>query len=349
MSTDTLLAALTELRDRLTQRQRAANGLLTSLKGTTGALARTNRLLADYAAQRDDDASRALMAAREAFGSSRIKDEAIDPLVPDLRREVKALTAQTAALREASAALQGEATDVVKLGRAIRVLRETKVEEPALAELLPELDRELQAAQQALGVTFGRTLRDAFGGLGIEIGGRPPRFEIGRFELSANFVSRTATLLYGKEVVVPSIPLSVEAIARAYQRETKAIMGRNEDGARWMEQFHQAWENVQRRRGVEGRANVVECYVELVLLRQPRAFRSEPSKRRFTDYSRAQFAYDLFEFADRQRRDVRGLRVAAHTATKSQADSAERAIWIVEGERPHDGRYVADIAFTRGE
>ena len=90
----------------------------------------------------------------------------------------------------------------------------------------------------------------------------------------------------------------------------------------------------------------MDCYYELVLLRQSRTFHTEPSKRTLVDYSRAQFAYDFYEFAQRQRHAYEGRHVAAHTATKSQTDSADRSIWIVEGSSPHDGHYIGDIEFS---
>jgi hypothetical protein len=216
--------------------------------------------------------------------------------------------------------------------------------------LLPPLDQELQQAQRALADTFGQALRAALAEQGIAIGGRPPRFEVGRFEIVANFVSRGASISYGKDVVVKRVPLSVESVVNAYGREVKAIMGRNEDGARWVEQFYQAWENARKKRGThDKRANIVECYFELVLLRQPRGFRSAPGKSGFVDYSRAQFAYDFFEFVGTQQREYKGLRAFGHTATKSSTESAEKSIWIVEGDSPHAGRYIADVVFDKDE
>ncbi len=82
------------------------------------------------------------------------------------------------------------------------------------------------------------------------------------------------------------------------------------------------------------------------MLRQGRAFASEPSKRTFTDYMRAQFAYDFYEFTGNQRLTYNGQRVKAHSATKSQTDSPAKSFWIVEGDTPHDGRYIADIEFA---
>ncbi len=143
------------------------------------------------------------------------------------------------------------------------------------------------------------------------------------------------------------MPLSVEAVVRAYQRDAKAVLGRNEDGDRWIAQFYSAWENARRRRGsTEKRVNIVDCYLELLLLRQPKTFRSAPGKSSLVDYSRAQFAYDFFEFTNQQRRAYNGLHVAAHNAMKSQADNPERSFWIVDGNAPHQGRYIGDVEFN---
>lgn len=50
MANDTLIAALESRRDAYSQRQRAANSLMTALKGTTGALGKAARALNDYTA-----------------------------------------------------------------------------------------------------------------------------------------------------------------------------------------------------------------------------------------------------------------------------------------------------------
>ncbi|MCG8346505.1 MAG: hypothetical protein MI924_01835 [Chloroflexales bacterium] len=350
MPNEALIEALEQLRDTYNQRQKATNSLLTALKRSNTALNKANRTLRDYADQNPNRNNAAIMQAQDVFGALRLKEEAIDPLMPDLRREVKALTKLVAALRDALAALRGEIVDVVKLGHSCDALQAAKIHDPALVTLLPELDQELQRGQITLGETFGVALRHALSAQGLELGGRPPRFEIGPFEVDANFVNHTATLSYGKNLISKRTSLSIEAILKAYQRETKTIMGRNEDGSRWIEQLHTAWEAVRRKRGIsEPRANIVECYIEMVLLRQPRIFRSAPSKHSFTDYSRAQFAYDFFQFTNEQPAEYKGLRAFGLSATKSQTDSAERSIWIVEGDTPYDGRYIADVKFDRDE
>jgi hypothetical protein len=36
-------------------------------------------------------------------------------------------------------------------------------------------------------------------------------------------------------------------------------------------------------------------------------------------------------------------------ATKSQTDNVERSIWIVDGDSPHAGNYIADVKFDKDE
>jgi hypothetical protein len=346
MPNESLLGELDQLREGYSQRQRATNSLLNALKGTTSALGKASRTLNDYADQNGNLNSAALAQAQQAFGALRLKDEAIDPLLPELRREAKALTGLTTALKDALGALRGESVDVVKLGHAYGALSAVKAPDAALAALLPEIDQELQQAQRTLGETFGLALRHALAEQGVDMFGRPPRFEVGRFEITANFATRSASIGYGKDLITRRVPLSVEAVIKAYQRDAKAVLGRNEDGERWIAQFYSAWENARRRRGTsDKRANIVDCYFELVLLRQPRAFRSTPSKSSLVDYSRAQFAYDFFEFTNQQRRAFNGMYVNAHSSTKSQTDNPEKNFWIVEGDTPHAGRYISDVEF----
>jgi hypothetical protein len=347
MSNDSLIGDLEQLRDTYSQRQKSTSSLLAALKGTTSALGKASRTLNDYLGQNSNSSSNALGQAQQAFGALRLKDETIDPLMPELRREVKGLNGLVAGLKDALTALRGESVDVIKLGHAYSALSATKTPDPTLAALLPALNQELQQAQRALGETFGLVLRHALEQQGISMFGRPPRFEVGRFEIVANFVTRSASISYGKDLITKRVPLSVEAVVKAYQRDAKAVLGRNEDGERWIANFYSAWENARRRRGsAEQRANIVDCYFEMVLLRQSRAFRSAPSKTSLVDYSRAQFAYDFFEFTNQQRRMYNGMHVAAHASTKSQTDNPEKSFWIVEGETPHAGRYIADVEFT---
>jgi hypothetical protein len=69
------------------------------------------------------------------------------------------------------------------------------------------------------------------------------------------------------------------------------------------------------------------------MLRQGRTFAGEPSKRTFTEYSRAQFIYDFYRITGQQRLVHQGM-VKVHSATKLQTDIPTKSMWIVVGGFP---------------
>jgi hypothetical protein len=343
MANESLLLQLTQLVDSYALRQKRASAVQSTFKLVTDAHNKALRALRDYA---EHDTTVDVQGAQAAFARVHVREEALEPLAPDLRREIKGLATLIAALKESSTALRAEPVDVVRLDKALDVLRASK--EQAVLDAVPELQNELDLAQRALGYEFGQKLRTALAAEGVTIGGRPPKFEIGRFELDANFARRFSVLRYGKDVVAPHVPITVDATVKAYQSALKAIQGRTQDGAAWLAQLHDAYQIARRKRNVnDSRINIVDVYLEMVLLRQGRAFASEPSKRTFTDYSRPQFIYDFYEYTSRQRLVYKGQVVKVHSATKSQTDSPAKSMWIVEGDSPYDGHFFADIEFVK--
>lgn len=343
MPNEPLLLQLTQLGEAYSLRQKRANAVQAVFKLVANSQVKATKALREYA---EHDTTVDVHGAQEAFARVRIKEEAIDPLMPDLRREVKGLAALVAALKDCTTALRAEPVDVVRLDKALAALQASK--EPGVAEVIPDLQSELDLAQRALGDEFGQKLRGALAEIGVSIGGRPPKFEIGRFELDANFAKRAAVLRYGKDIVAPHVSITVDATIKAYQAAVKALQGRKVDGAEWMAQLYDAYQNVRRKRGIDGdRVNIVDVYVELVILRQGRAFGIEPSKRTFSDYSRAQFIYDFYEFTSRQRLAHRGQVARVYASTKSQTDSPAKSMWIVEGDSPYDGHFYSDMQFSK--
>ena len=343
MPNETLISQLSTLRDVYLQQQKTASALQKSLKAVIDAHGKVQKTLRDYAAQNTDAD---IGSAQEAFAQLGLKENTIDPLLPGLRSELKTLALVISALKDAAAALRSEPVDVVRLDKALAYLQTSR--QPDIVDLIPELSQELELAQRALGDEFGAKLRDALAAQGIAIGSRAPKFVIGRFELEANFAKRFITLRYGNDIVVPRAPITVEAALKAYQNAAKSIIGRNQDGKAWIAQFYDAYQRARRKLDINGaRVNIVDCYIELAILRQGRAFSVEPSKRTFSDYSRAQFIYDFYEYANHQRLAHNGQVIKAHSATKSQTDNLAKSMWMVEGDTPYDGRYMADVEFEK--
>jgi uncharacterized lipoprotein YmbA len=349
MPDDMLISQLESLRETYTQKQKATNALISGLKNAASALVKASRALDDYADTNGGLDEAGLAQAQQGIGAARLKEEVADALLPDLRREVKAYTTVSTGLKDAIAALYSDPVDVVRLDHAYANVGSFSGQDATLDDLMPGLAAEIEQAQKQLGNVFGVALRETMAEIGVEVTGTPPRFEVGRYEIAADFVTRKATISYGKIEVAKNVPLSLDAILRAYQREVKAIEGRSEDGQSWIRQLHKAWETAMLKSGKSShRAGIVDCYYEMVLLRQNRTFNNDPSKRSFADYSRAQFTYDLVGFVWQQHLNYEGLNVELHTATQSHWGSSSKCMWVVDGNGPHDGRYVSDIEFGKG-
>jgi hypothetical protein len=341
MAHEGLIQQLDSLRAMYDQQQRRAHALQSALKALPAAQTNAQRILQDYQTQ---NATVNVDGIQGLLTDLRLKEEAIDPLMPELRREGKQLAAIITALKDSLAALRSDPVDVVRLGKALATL-DTLPHEP-IRSILPAAHDELNVAERQLSDAFGVRLRDALAAQGIALGARPPNFEIGRFELEANFAGRSLALRYGKDMVVPRLPITIDSAMKAYQTAVKTIIGRPLDAQNWIGTFHEAYINAQRKRASNAsRVNIVDCYVEMVLLRQGRAFFSEPSKRTISDYTRPQFIYDFYEVTGKQRAAHDGRVVKASVATKSQTDNPMRSMWIVEGDSPHDGRYIGDVEF----
>ncbi len=339
---------LEELISTYTQKLKTVKALQAGTGGAVKALAKFSQALDGYTEQNTAIAPGTLDAAREVIDQANFKESVADMITLDLRREVRTLSKIIKALKDSLAAIKSEPPDAVKLHKAYTVLQSPEIAEPEITNLLPTLEAELQEAQKQLGAVFGVALRDQLAEWGVALDGRPPRFEAGRFEILADFTSRKAAISYGKMEVARNIPLSLDRVIKAYLNEVKAIEERDEDGAAWIEQFYQACSISNLKSGKSsGRVNIIDCYYEIVLLRQKRTFNNTPSKRTFTDYSRAQFAYDFAQFVYAERQAYEGWVVIPHVATKSQAESASKSMWIVTGNTPHDGQYIGGIEFEQ--
>ena len=220
MPNETLLNQLSLLTESYTQRKKTATAVQAAFKLVTDAHSKTLKALRDYAEQ---DTTVDVAAPRRPSPRVRMKEEAIDPLLPDLRREIKTLAG---ADRGAQGERRRAAQRAGRRGAAGQgAARAPDAQGAAGARSVPELQQELDLAQRALGDEFGQKLRAALADLGVAIGGRPPKFELGRFELDANFASRFGVLRYGKDVVAPHVPITVDATVKAYQGAVKAIAG----------------------------------------------------------------------------------------------------------------------------
>jgi hypothetical protein len=272
----------------------------------------------------------------------------------ELSPQFKALRNATGALNQALKLAGEEQADALTMQKALTKLQQAGAElahEP-LAAATEAFAQATQAALDALAFEFAHDLKAAFERRGQAVEGRPPTLVIGDLVLHIDIAVRKAQWLYGKEPLTRPIPLSISGILQAYDAQRKLILERTIDVPTFLADLQKAWQELvdertqrsgQRPRG--NRLNIVETYSKLVLNRQSARFWNAPSRSTFKDYERPLFVRDLVLAQSAPTIEVNGQpqRLRLGVATKSQADSATRSIWVPNGAL--DGEYYSDITF----
>jgi small-conductance mechanosensitive channel len=268
----------------------------------------------------------------------------------ELEPRAKALQGATAALRNAIKLAGDEKAEALAMQKVLAKLQQSaaQVDNEAIQEATASFESETRKALDALAYEFARDLKQAIEQRGEAVTGRPPTLVVDPLVLTIDVAARKAQWFYGREPLTRPLPLSISTILKAYDQQRKAIVERSTDVDGFLEELYRAWQDIieakSRRRG-GGRTNLVETYSRLVLNRQSARFWNAPSRSTFRDYERAHFVRDLVYAQESPvvTVDDKRYRLRLGVATKSQADSAARSVWVPNG--PLDGEYYSDLTF----
>ncbi|MCP4167708.1 MAG: hypothetical protein GY759_17710 [Chloroflexi bacterium] len=265
-----------------------------------------------------------------------------------LEPQFKALRATMGALKLATKLASEEKLDALAMQKALTMLTQAneQLEDTSLQAATDAFAAETQTALDALAFQFARDLKDVFESRGETVAGRPPTLVVGGLVLHIDSAARKAQWFYGKEALTRPIPLSINAILKAYGQQQKAIIQREVDAEVFLDELYKAWQKLRaKQKRPPNRMNIVKTYSRLVINRQSSRFWNNPSRSTFKDYSRPLFVRDmvLIQATPTVTIDGRIYHVRLGVATKSQADSASRSMWLPNG--PLDGEYYSDITF----
>jgi hypothetical protein len=267
--------------------------------------------------------------------------------------KLKALSSAASALKQAVKVAGEEIPDALAMQKVLAKLEQASalVDDETMQAATANFASETQTALDALAFQFARDLKEVFEQRGQPVGGRPPTLVVEPFVLQIDIANRKAQWFYGKEELTRPIPLSIATLVQAYDKQKKAIIERTIDLPAFVAELYRAWSDllakrIQRPAG--GRVNLVELYSQVVLNRQSARFWNAPSRSTFKDYERVLFVRDLVlaHGAPATEIDGQSHHLRLGVATKSQADSASRSIWLPQNAL--DGEYYANLTFEQG-
>lgn len=273
----------------------------------------------------------------------------------EMEPKVKAMSSASSALKQAIRLAGQEKADALPMQKALAKLEQSLalvdaqgLHADALQRATEAFAAETHRALDALAFEFARDLKETFEARGETVEGRPPTLVVDPLVLQIDINARKAQWFYGKEALTRPLALSLGAIVSAYDQQRKQIVGRKIDTDAFLRELHAAWNGLLQEKS-RRRVNLVEAYSKLVLNRQSARFWNAPSRSTFKDYERSFFVRDLVLARDADPVvEVEGqrLRLRMGVATKSQAESATRSIWIPTNAL--DGEYYSEVTFEEG-
>lgn len=292
-----------------------------------GAASKTAQAVAEELAASISEARKQLAAEVKA------RRDVIKPMEMALRA-LKDPHRYALALYESSVALQSPADDLALprgYARTVAGLREFADEQIAELEF-----------------TFARDLRDAFKEKGVKLDGPPTKLIADLFIIEPDLRKKQVYMSFSRQNVTgKKIRLDVDQVVSAYERARKEICERKVDLKALLAEIFEAYHRLLTLGGkkIGARMSIVDCYRELVIIRQPLSFRRSPSKTSFTDYPKTHFAYDMLELRRQHKLDHEGHKLNFSVATIDVGSDSTRALFLATSAT--EGQFIKDIYFSQ--
>jgi hypothetical protein len=223
-------------------------------------------------------------------------------------------------------------------------IQDGRVREAAV-ELLSALDESLERSRQS----FLREFRDQAKARGIEVELRDSVFLSKALRVFPDLAKGRCGIRFGEEVVEEGLPLDASRCLDALTKHSKRLLSGREAPGKILAALHESYLGVCGQREVSAGKSVpiIDVLNQMVLRRQPAAFRRDPASSRFVEYTRADFSADLFLLRSSRTLAINGKRLHLQTAVIDTAGKPARSISVPSD----DGRsmtYFQALAFQSG-
>lgn len=299
------------------------------------------------------------MSKQSSLASSAVETPASDAAslasgLSDVRRglldEVKLRRDVIKPLEQALKALKDPHRNAVALAEATGALEVVPAElnlPAGYVKLLGQLRGLAQANLAELEFTFARDLRAAFKERGLALEGTPAELIAGLFVIKVDIRGKQVAMTFSRQpVTAKKIKLDVEQVVAGYERAHRDICERKVELETLLKELYEAYQRTLKLTGKQAgaRMSIVDCYRELVLVRQPLSFRKTPAKHSFVDYPKTHFAYDMLQLRRRHKLTHEGQRLNLGTATIDVGADTTRAMFLATGAT--EGQFIKDLYFS---
>ncbi len=269
-----------------------------------------------------------------------------------LAGEVKLRSNIIKPLETAVRALKDPHKNAVVLAEACAALETPPVElemPDNYQSLIEKLKETADENLSELEFTFARDLREAFGEKGITLGGSSASELIADlFVIKVDMRRKQVDMTFSRQPVTDKkIKLNVEQVVASFERAHREICERSIDLNVLLGELFEAYNRVLKLsdKPMGTRAIIVDCYRELIIVRQPASFRKTPSKQKFLDYPKTHFAFDMMQLRRGQNMIYQDHRLNLGTATIDVGSDSARAMFLATSAI--EGQFIQHLYFTK--
>lgn len=269
-----------------------------------------------------------------------------------LANEVKLRNNVIKPLENAIRALKDPHKNAVALAESVTALEIPQIElqlpenyDSLISQLKTIADENLSELE----FTFARDLRQAFSEKGITLSGNSASELIAElFVIKVDMRRKQVDMTFSRQPVTDKkIKLNVEQVVAVYERARREICERNIDLKGFLGELWEAYQRVLKLsdKAVGTRTIIVDCYRELIMVRQPASFRKTPSKQKFLDYPKTHFAFDMMQLRRSGQMTFEGHRLNLGTATIDVGSDSAKAMFLATDA--NEGQFIQHLYFTK--
>lgn len=288
-------------------------------------------------------------ASQTAIDASELAAE-VNEARRQLTGEVKLLQAIIKPLDRAQRALKDPHRNAVALHEAADALSQPP-EGVAAPKGYEKLVKQLRALADEklseLEFTFARDLREAFAESSIKLAGPPTKLVADLFVIEPDLRKKQVQMTFSRQPITRgAIKLDVEKVVTSYQRARREICEREVSLDELLKDLFEAYCRTLKLNDdkMGARVNIVECYRELVMVRQPMAFRRTPARSSFVDYPKTHFIHDMLQLRRQRRMDYQSYRLNLGVSTIEVGADSTRAMFMATGAT--EGQFIKDLYFA---
>jgi len=198
---------------------------------------------------------------------------------------------------------------------------------------------------------FGTELAKGLAEAGLEAKGQLPSVRVGMFTLKADLSAGAVALFWGPEVEKLKTGVDPEpgGLVKTVATWTRDLKERAMDTRLLRKRLQTAYRRCCLLKGLEPgtRVGLLDVLGEVVLELQPDSFRADPVKKRFVEYPRVRFSYDLY------RLKASGLtggerRMRLHVSTFDATTRRKKSLWVPDNEEG-EGTWYSYLSIEEGE